>query len=103
MDLVKEAQKKRLSSIKKKKALHGWFVDGYCGTNKYYSQFDKKEGYVIVSTVTKHKVSPFPPHFNITYVGLIDEYKGDVKRFDTCDNSLLYSLYEVTHNGTHDF
>ena len=68
MDLVKEAQKKRLSSMKKKKALHGWFVEDFCGTNKYYSQFDKKE-YVIVSCATKHKVNPFPPCFNITYVG----------------------------------
>ena len=102
MDLVKEAQKKRLSSMKKKKALHGWFVEDFCGTNKYYSQFDKKE-YVIVSCATKHKVNPFPPCFNITYVGLINEYKGDVKCYDTCNGVLLHSLYEVSHNGIHDF
>jgi len=102
MDLVKEAQKKRLVNIRKKKALHGWFTEDFCGTNKYYSQFDK-DGYVIVSCVTKNNVNPFPKRLNVEYVGILNEYKGDAIRTSVTENVLLYSLYEVTHNGSHDF
>jgi hypothetical protein len=76
MDIVKEAQKKRLLKIKEKKALHGWFSDDFCGINKYYSQFNSDE-YVIVSFTTERRMSNYPD--NIIYLGTINECKGNVK------------------------
>ena len=93
MDLVKDAQQKRLQKMKQKKALHGWFSKDFCGTNKYYSQFNSNK-YVIVSFTTKKKCIPYPD--NITYIGLVNECKGDVKNENVPEP--FSNIYEPTHN-----
>ena len=79
MDLVKEAQQARRNKIKQKNALHGWIIEDH---NLYipemiYSQFSTSN-LVKVSCVTDKKENPYPSHMKVKYIGIVNEYKGNI-------------------------
>ena len=82
MDLVFEAKQKRLQKMRKHQELHGWLVHDKWIQNKIYKNHETGD-YKEVSYVTKDKVNPLPFHNYIDYVGIIHEYKDELKKNTT--------------------
>lgn len=77
---VMENRKNRKKKIVKKNPLHGWLVcgqDGQYVKNKIYSSFIDNT-YKEISFATKEKYNPYPKDWNVKYVGLVDEYLGEM-------------------------
>ena len=95
MDLVKKNQKKRLNKIKEKKQKHGWYINGYVN-NKIYSKYDTNE-YVEVSFITEEKSDIYIKQ-NIKYVGLVNEYLGNMPQKSIIINKILNKYYDNDHS-----
>lgn len=97
---IHEQRKKRIKQLNKKK-LHGW----KCNTDEHffkkliYSKYDDNS-YVEVTTVTETYENPYPDDFDVTYVGLVNEYLGVAPKTPNILTTLLTKLYSEVNNNS---
>lgn len=100
MDLVKRAQKNRLTRIKKqnKKELYGWLLitNIQHNNNKIYSNYNNNS-YVEVSCVTEKKINPYVDGLEVEYKGLVNEYLGNMPKKNNILQNLLNKIYDDTY------
>tara|TARA_B110001469_G_C9614289_1_gene305718 strand:- start:891 stop:1199 length:309 start_codon:yes stop_codon:yes gene_type:complete len=93
-----ESKKKRIKNINKKNPLHGWLVldESYREyiKNKIYSSF-KDNSYKEISCTTVEYINPYPQDLNVKYVGLVDQYIGEMVQKPNIINNLLQQIYDI--------
>tara|TARA_B110001469_G_C9429162_1_gene218256 strand:- start:215 stop:535 length:321 start_codon:yes stop_codon:yes gene_type:complete len=106
MDLVKQAQKKRLNKIKNnsKKELHGWLLvtNIQRNNNKIYSNY-YDNSYVEVSCVTENKINPYVNALEVEYKGVVNEYLGNMPPKNNIIDNLLNKIYDDTYPNKYIF
>lgn len=94
---VMKNRNQRKQHIKKKNPLHGWLVVGEHDKkyirNKIYSSFSDNS-YKEISAATLKKINPYPLDWDVDYVGLVDEYLGEMIQRPNVVNILLQKLYD---------
>jgi hypothetical protein len=94
---VIENRKQRRRHIQKINTLHGWLVVGEHEKmyirNKIYSSFSDNS-YKEISAATLEKINPYPSDWEVDYVGLVDEYLGEMIQRPNVVNILLQKLYD---------
>ena len=95
MDVIRERRKQRLSKLRKTPPKHAWLVEGEDGAyfkNKIYSSYESNS-YKEVSFVTDDYIHGMPETMEISYVGLVDEYLGEMTPKPNVIQTLLSKIY----------
>lgn len=98
---IQQIQDHRIKRIKElnKKKLHGWKCNE---SNHYFKKFIYRKyddnSYVLVTTITDTYVNPYPDDYDVTYVGLVNQYIGRAPKTPNVLTTLLTKLQSNLNN-----